>query len=101
MTAITLQPSGQVFEAAAGSNLLQALLDAGQKFDIKCNGNASCGNCHIFVHEGRKSLSRATPAENAKLDSMVGISSKSRLACQVVLGSDPITIEIPGALSGF
>ncbi|HEX5783588.1 MAG TPA: 2Fe-2S iron-sulfur cluster-binding protein, partial [Burkholderiaceae bacterium] len=64
MTAITLQPSGQVFEAAAGTSLLQALLSAGQSLDIKCNGNASCGNCHVFIHEGRKSVSRLTPAEN-------------------------------------
>lgn len=101
MTTITLQPNGLVFDAPAGTTLLQALLGAGQQLDIKCNGNASCGNCHVFIHEGRKGVSRTTPAENAKLDAMVGIGSKSRLACQVVLGTDPIVIELPGALSGF
>ena len=62
---------------------------------------AGCGSCHVFIQEGRKGVSKMTPAENAKLDTLVGIGSKSRLACQVLLGSEPVTVELPGALSGF
>jgi len=101
MTTITVQPSGASFEAEPGTSLLQALLAAGQQIIVKCGGNAGCGSCHVFIQEGRKGVSRLTPAENAKLDTLVGIGSKSRLACQVVLGTDPVTVELPGALSGF
>jgi len=60
------------------------------------------GACHIFVAEGRKGVSKMTAAENGKLDTIVGIGSKSRLACQVtVLGTEPVTVEVLGALSGF
>jgi len=52
------------------------------------------------VTEGRKGINRIGPAENAKLDSLVGIGSKSRLACQVQLGTEPVTVELLGALSG-
>jgi 2Fe-2S ferredoxin len=98
MATLTIQPSGTTFEFAAGTTLLQALLQAGEQILTKCGGNASCGACHVFLLEGRKSVNRLTPAENAKLDTLVG--SKSRLACQVTLGSEPVTVELLGALSG-
>jgi ferredoxin, 2Fe-2S len=101
MTTLTIQPSGKVFEAEAGSSLLAAIIAAGEKLVSKCGGEASCGACHVFVTEGRKGISRMTPAENAKLDTIVGVSSKSRLACQVTLGTEPVTVELLGALSGF
>jgi 2Fe-2S ferredoxin len=98
MTTLTIHPAGITAEFAAGTNLLQAILEAGGKLVSKCGGDAKCGGCHVFVTEGRKSLTRATPAENARLDSLIGVSGKSRLACQAQLGSEPVTIELPGAL---
>ena len=101
MTTLTILPSGKTFDAEPGTSLLNALIAAGEKLVAKCGGNASCGGCHVFVVEGRKSLTRATPAENAKLDTIVGVGSKSRLACQAMLGTEPVTVELLGALSGF
>jgi ferredoxin, 2Fe-2S len=100
MPTLTLLPSGRTLEAEAGRNLLQLLLEAGEKIVVQCGGNASCGACHVFLREGRKHVNRITPAENAKLDTLVGVASASRLACQVVLGTEPLTVELPGALSG-
>ena len=101
MTTLTIHPSGKVFEAAPGSTLLQAILDAGEQLVSKCSGEAKCGACHVFVTEGRKGINRIGPLENSKLDTLVGIGSKSRLACQVQLGTEPVTVELLGALSGF
>ena len=100
MPLLTIMPSGKTIETAAGTSLLQAILAAGEKLVAKCGGEAKCGECHIFVTEGRKSVNRMTPAENAKLDTIVGVGSKSRLACQTLMGSEPVTIELLGALSG-
>lgn len=100
MTTLTLQPSGKQIDVAPGTSLLKAILDAGEQILVKCGGNASCGGCHVFITEGRKSINRLTPAENAKLDTLVGVGSKSRLACQVTLGTEPVTVELLGALSG-
>lgn len=101
MTTLTIQPANITVEVAAGTNLLQAILDAGQKLVTKCGGQASCGGCHIFLTGGRKGISKMTPEENAKLDTIVGIGSKSRLACQMtILGTEPVTVELLGALSG-
>lgn len=100
MPILTLMPSGKTVDFEPGTNLVKAILAAGEAFLTKCGGNASCGACHVFVLEGRKSINRLTPAENAKLDTLVGIGSKSRLACQVTLGAEPVTVELLGALSG-
>jgi 2Fe-2S ferredoxin len=102
MTTLTLQPSGLSGEVADGSNLLQAILALGGQLATKCGGKASCGGCHVFVTGGRKGVSKLTSEENAKLDTIVGVGSKSRLACQVtILGTEPVTVELLGALSGF
>jgi 2Fe-2S ferredoxin len=101
MTTLTIMPANVTVEVAAGTNLLQAILDAGQALVTKCGGKASCGGCHIFLTGGRKGISKMTPEENAKLDTIIGIGSKSRLACQMtILGTEPVSVELLGALSG-
>ena len=101
MTTLTLQPGAITAEVEAGTNLLAAIIAAGGKLASKCGGEAKCGACHVFVTEGRKGLSKMTPAENAKLDTIIGVGSKSRLACQAsVLGTEAVTVELLGALSG-
>ncbi len=94
MTTVTLQNTGATFEAAAGTSLLDALKAAGAAIMSKCSGKGECGACHVFIHEGRKSLSKIQRTENEKLDAMVGVSSKSRLACQAKLGEEPVTVEL-------
>ncbi len=101
MSTLTIQPAGLTVDVAAGTNLLQAIVAAGGNLLSKCGGDAKCGACHLFLIEGRKGVSRLTPAENAKLDTLVGVGSKSRLACQVtLLGTEAVTVELLGALSG-
>ncbi len=94
MPLLTIQPSGKTIEAAEGTSLLDALLAAGEKIVSKCGGNAKCGQCHVFVQEGRKTLSKMTRVENEMLDTIVGIGSKSRLACQAMFGTEPVTVEV-------
>ena len=94
MPLLTIKPSGKTVETAEGSTLLDALLTAGEKIISKCGGQAKCGACHIFVLEGRKGVSKMTKLENEKLDTIVGVGSKSRLACQTRFGSEPVTVEV-------
>lgn len=102
MSMITIMPSGKTFEAAEGMSLLAAILAADEAVNHKCNGNAACGTCHVFVHEGRKGLSRIAREENEKLDMIVGVGSKSRLACQAkILGTEDIKVELLGFGSGL
>jgi ferredoxin, 2Fe-2S len=96
MSLITILPSGKQVEAAEGTTILAAILQADPDFVTKCGGNAKCGKCHFFLLEGRKGVSKIGSDENALLDSYVGVGSKSRFACQAkVLGTEDIKIEIP------
>jgi len=101
MPTLTILPSGKTVEAATGSRLLDAILASGDKIVSECGGEAKCGKCHVYVQEGKKSLSKTTRTENEKLDSIVGVSSKSRLACQASLGAENVTVELLGFGSGF
>ncbi len=94
MTTLTVLPSGKTYEVAAGTSLLKALQAAGEPIISKCGGEAKCEDCHVLVPVGRKSLSKIQRLENEKLDTIVGISSNSRLACQAVLGEEPVTVEL-------
>ncbi len=94
MPTLTILPANTVVPAAAGASILQAMLAAGIETAHKCGGEGKCGSCHIFVHEGRRSLSKVQRLENERLDSIVGVGSKSRLACQAVIGLDDVTIEL-------
>jgi len=101
MAMLTVMPSGKSFEVAEGTTILAALLGAEMEIQHKCDGKAKCGSCHIFVQEGRKGLSKIAREENERLDTIVGIGSKSRLACQsIVLGTENIKIELLGFGSG-
>jgi ferredoxin, 2Fe-2S len=102
MSTLTILPSGKTINAEVGKSLLELITAAGEDIQHKCGGNAECGSCHIFLQTGRKSVSKIQSAENGKLDSLVGIGSKSRLACQAtVTGEEDITVELLGFASGL
>jgi 2Fe-2S ferredoxin len=100
MPVITIQPSGKKLEAAEGSTLLSVIVAAGFPLECTCAGS-KYDPCHLFVLEGKKGLGKTTRVESERLDSIVGVGSKSRLACEaVVAGTEDVTIELLGALSG-
>lgn len=94
MPMLTINPSGTTVPSTEGMSILEAVLAAGVKMPHKCEGKAECGSCHIFVVEGRKTLSKTQRVENERLDAIVGVSSNSRLACQAKLGTENVTVEL-------
>ena len=101
MPMLTILPAGNVIDVVAGSTILEALLAAEEKIPHKCEGKAKCGSCHIFVHDGRKTVSKMQRNENERLDTIIGIGSKSRLACQTRMGTENVIIELLGFNSGL
>jgi 2Fe-2S ferredoxin len=101
MPTITIKPSGKTQEVAEGSFLIDAIKAAG--FEVNCTIDGPkhmCDVCHIFVVEGKKTLAKTSKEEAERLDNMIGVGSKSRFACQAQVGTEPVTIELLGALSG-
>jgi 2Fe-2S ferredoxin len=101
MPVLTILTTNKTAQFVEGARLLDAILAAEESFTHKCEGKAECGSCHVFVHDGRKSLSKIQRTENDKLDAIVGVGSKSRLACQAMLGSENVTVELLGFKSGL
>ncbi|MHB1229949.1 MAG: 2Fe-2S iron-sulfur cluster-binding protein [Halothiobacillus sp.] len=100
MPVVTIKPSNKTITVTSGSRLVDAILAAGDTIAEKCGGKGECDSCHVFVQEGRKSLSKLQRKENEQLDQIVGIGSKSRLACQAIIGEEDITVELLGFSSG-
>ena len=100
MPLLTIKPSGKTADVAPGTRLLPAILAAGIELTHDCGGEAECGTCHIFVNEGRKTLPKPQRRENDRLDAVVGVGTKSRLACQAVMGQEDVTVEILDFASG-
>jgi 2Fe-2S ferredoxin len=99
MSTITIVPAGNSVEAGEGTTLMGAI----RALDETFGHEGPCdGSCHLFVTEGRKGLSRTSREENEKLDAIVGVGSKSRLACQAtVLGTEDVQVELLDFSSGF
>lgn len=99
MPLFTIKNSGATVEVDSGLTLLQAVHKAGVPVSCTCE-KGKYDPCHLFVLEGRKSLSKADRTENERIDGIVGAASKSRLACLARIGEEPVTVELLGALSG-
>jgi 2Fe-2S ferredoxin len=102
MATVTIMPADKTVEAAEGTTLLAAIRAADPSLMPEFDpSKKDASPWHLFVQEGRKGLSKTTKEENEKLDAIVGVGSKSRLACfATVLGTEDIKVELLGALSG-
>jgi 2Fe-2S ferredoxin len=91
---VTFLPTGRAVEVEPGTPLLVAAEKAGVEVEHNCGGVATCGNCHVVVREGWEALPPATEDEEDGLDAAVGLTPRSRLACQLKVTAD-LTVEIP------
>jgi 2Fe-2S ferredoxin len=88
-------PDGATIEAEAGQTLCDALLDGGVEIEHACAQSCACTTCHVIVREGFDALEDATDEEEDMLDRAWGLTPRSRLSCQVIIGTTPLTVEIP------
>jgi ferredoxin, 2Fe-2S len=88
-------PEGASIDVKPGKVLCDALLAGGIELEHACDGVCACSTCHVIIKEGLSTLAPATEEEEDQLDEAWGVTAKSRLACQVKVGTAPITIELP------
>ena len=82
-------------DAPAGKTLCDALLDSDIDIEHACEKSCACTTCHVVIREGFETLDDPTDKEEDLLDMAWGLEATSRLSCQVVLGEDDLTVEIP------
>jgi 2Fe-2S ferredoxin len=90
-----LCPEGAVIEATEGQSLCEALVESDVAIEHACEMSCACTTCHVVIREGFKSLNESSDDEEDLLDAAWGLEACSRLSCQVKLGTQDITIEIP------
>lgn len=88
-------PEGAVIEAQPGDNLIRVALKNGLDIDHACEMSCACTTCHVIVREGFESLGEADDLEEDFLDKAWGLEPESRLSCQVLVGNEDITVELP------
>ena len=92
---VELCPEGAVIDARPGVSLCDALLEGGVEIEHACEKSCACTTCHVIVREGFNSLEAAEELEEDLLDKAWGLEPNSRLSCQAVVGTTPLTVEIP------
>ena len=101
MTTITvlphekLCPQGATLDIAPGTSLCDALLQNKIAIEHACEKSCACTTCHVVVRQGLESLPEAAEKEEDMLDMAWGLTPQSRLSCQMIVESTPLTIEIP------
>jgi 2Fe-2S ferredoxin len=90
-----LCPEGAVIEVEEGTSLCEALVDSDVAIEHACEMSCACTTCHVVIRKGFTSLNGSTDDEEDLLDAAWGLEACSRLSCQVRMGKENITIEIP------
>lgn len=90
-----LCPDGAAFEAKSGVTLCTALLDANIEIEHACDQSLACTTCHVIVREGFNTTGEMSEDEEDLLDRAWGLTSVSRLSCQVRVADTDLTVELP------
>lgn len=90
-----LCPEGAVIDAEPGQSICEALLINDIPLEHACEMSCACTTCHVIVREGYESLPPAEEDEEDMLDKAWGLEPNSRLSCQAIVGTTPLTVEIP------
>ncbi|GHF27537.1 2Fe-2S ferredoxin [Kordiimonas sediminis] len=78
-----------VTTTAPGVSLLQLAQEEGLDIEGACEGNMACSTCHMIIdREHFAQLPEASEEEEEMLDLAPGLTSTSRLGCQVIVSED-------------
>lgn len=97
-----IQPDGSRLEVEAPEGLSVLEIAHRNKIDLEgaCEGSLACSTCHIVVaDEWYDKLSPASDDEEDMLDLAFGLTSTSRLGCQIIMKQDldGLVVTVPAA----
>jgi ferredoxin, 2Fe-2S len=71
------------------------MIDANIGIEHACDQSLACTTCHVIIRDGFKATGEMSEDEEDLLDRAWGLTSVSRLSCQVKIGDADLTVEIP------
>jgi uncharacterized 2Fe-2S/4Fe-4S cluster protein (DUF4445 family) len=89
MPLITFHPDGKTIEVPRGTELLDAVHQAGISLDASCGGEGTCGKCLVRIKSGK--IASAT----SELLSPAQVAEGFVLACRSRIFDEPAVVEIP------
>ncbi|MEO5340361.1 MAG: 2Fe-2S iron-sulfur cluster-binding protein [Magnetococcus sp. MYC-9] len=98
MPKVTFLPMNQTVEVEAGTTLLEAAHLYDIPLEGACEGSLACSTCHVIVApEWYEMLKEMSEEEEDLLDMAFGLTSTSRLGCQVVMQEalDGLQVTVP------
>ncbi len=95
MSILRFEPDGLEIEVPEGTSILEGARLCHAHMGSACGGVCACSTCHVYVKEGRNSLSPVEDKEEDIIDKAFDVRVDSRLGCQAkVAGSTRYVIEI-------
>lgn len=98
MPKIVFKPMNQTVEVAAGTSILEAAHENDVELEGACEGSLACSTCHVIVDPAwYNKLEDPEEDEEDMLDKAFGLTSTSRLGCQVEMTDalDGIVVTVP------
>ncbi|MBC7951873.1 MAG: 2Fe-2S iron-sulfur cluster binding domain-containing protein [Rhodospirillaceae bacterium] len=97
-----IQPDGARLEVEAPEGLSVLEIAHRNKIELEgaCEGSLACSTCHIVVApEWYDKVNPATEDEEDMLDLAFGLTSTSRLGCQIIMKQDldGLVVSVPAA----
>ena len=93
MPRIAVHGTDRILDAPEGTSLLSAIQASAVPIATACGGQATCGQCRLWVRAGGQNLTPIVAVEMTHLGNVMKITGQ-RLACQARLCGD-VTVEIP------
>lgn len=100
ITFIYADGSKKEVEAPIGLSILEIAHEHSVPIEGACEGSLACSTCHVIVEpQWYELLNEATEDEEDMLDLAFGLTSTSRLGCQIIMSEelDGLTVTLPSA----
>ena len=95
MAKITFENTGETFEVADGSSVLECAIDNMIPLDHDCGGNCACTTCQVWVESGMENIVPMSEDEKALLEANDKLEDGARLGCQSRVQSGDVVVRYP------
>ena len=98
MPRITFLPTNETVEVETGVSILEAAHENEIELEGACEGSLACSTCHVVVDpKWYDKLEPATDDEEDRIDLAFGLTSTSRLGCQIFMTDelDGLIVTVP------
>jgi 2Fe-2S ferredoxin len=87
--------AAHVLEAPEGWRVMEVIRDWGLPIKAECGGACACATCHVRVADHwLDRLPAPSDEEVGRLDEVIEVDDRSRLACQILTASELDGLEV-------